>query len=92
MAHIDNTKVYDKKVNFSCLLISLALLVLAIFGYSTTLAEFDIAGFGIKMLEDIELDMIPDMIEADIKVGKAVDFVKANAVVTDKAPEEAKAE
>ena len=24
MAHIDNTKVYDKKVNFSCLLISLA--------------------------------------------------------------------
>ncbi len=65
MAHIDNTKVYDKKVNLACLFISLALLVLAIFGYSTTLAEFDIAGFGIKMLEDIELDMIPDMIEAD---------------------------
>ena len=76
MAHIDNTKVYDKKVNLACLFISLALLVLAIFGYSTTLAEFDIAGFGIKMLEDIELDMIPDMIEADPSIViKAIFFV-----------------
>ena len=43
-------------------------------------------------LEQVKAQITPDMIEADIKVGKAVDFVKANAVVTDKAPEEAKAE
>ena len=31
----------------------------------------------------------PDMLAEDIKVGKAVDIVKANAVITDKAPEAA---
>ena len=45
-----------------------------------------------SFLADVKAQITPDMIEADIKVGKAVDFVKANAVITDKAPEEAKAE
>ncbi len=47
--------------------------------------------YGVE-LDQVKAQITPDMIEADIKVGKAVDFVKANAVVTDKAPEEAKAE
>lgn len=65
MAHIDNTKVYDRKVNFSCLLIALALLVLAIFGYSTTLTEFDIAGFGTETLTDFDPEVFGNMIQAD---------------------------
>jgi len=47
--------------------------------------------YGVE-LDQVKAQITPDMIEADIKVGKAVDFVKANAVVTNKAPEEAKAE
>ena len=43
---------------------------------------------------DLETDKVkeqvsPDMLAEDIKVGKAVDIVKANAVITDKAPEAA---
>ena len=36
-------------------------------------------------LDQVKAQITPDMIEADIKVGKAVDFVKANAVITKKA-------
>ncbi len=43
-------------------------------------------------LDQVKAQITPDMIQADIKVGKAVELVKANAVVTDKAPEEVQAE
>ncbi len=47
--------------------------------------------YGVE-LEQVKAQITPDMIEADIKVGKAVELVKANAVITDKAPEEKKAD
>ena len=40
-------------------------------------------------IEKVKEQLTPDMLTEDVKVGKAVDFVKANAVITDKAPEEA---
>ncbi len=42
--------------------------------------------------EKVREQISPDMLEEDIKVGKAVELVKANAVITDKLPEEAPAE
>lgn len=43
-------------------------------------------------LEQVKASITPDMIEGDIKVGKAVEIVRAAAVITDKAPEETDAE
>ncbi|MBE6636252.1 MAG: trigger factor [Ruminococcaceae bacterium] len=43
-------------------------------------------------LEQVKASITPDMIEGDIKVGKAVELVRAAAVITDKAPEETDAE
>ena len=43
-------------------------------------------------LEQVKASITPDMIEGDIKVGKAVEIVRAAAVITDKAPEETAAE
>lgn len=37
--------------------------------------------------DKVKEQVSPDMLAEDIKVGKAVDIVKANAVITDKAPE-----
>ena len=39
--------------------------------------------------DKVKEQVSPDMLAEDIKVGKAVDIVKANAVITDKAPEAA---
>lgn len=39
--------------------------------------------------DKVKEQVSPDMLAEDIRVGKAVDIVKANAVVTDKAPEAA---
>lgn len=39
--------------------------------------------------DNVKEQVSPDMLAEDIKVGKAVDIVKANAVITDKAPEAA---
>lgn len=39
--------------------------------------------------DKVKEQVSPDMLAEDIKVGKAVDIVKANAVITDKAPETA---
>ena len=76
MAHIENEKIYDKKVNFSCLLIAIVLLALAAFACITTFAEFEILGFytgsltgtdhgsiGVVNLANIGLDLIDDEFE-----------------------------
>ena len=39
--------------------------------------------------DKVKEQVSPDMLAEDIRVGKAVDIVKANAVITDKAPEAA---
>ena len=48
-----------------------------------------IAGMYGLETDKVKEQVSPDMLAEDIKVGKAVDIVKANAVITDKAPEAA---
>ena len=48
-----------------------------------------IAGMYGLETDKVKEQVSPDMLAEDIKVGKADDIVKANAVITDKAPEAA---